>query len=213
MAVVRRSEAMSDVRRPETDDIRRMPSVVMPDFKYEFHDLANDFEMIKGQEFENLKADIKEKGILNPIVLYDDGTGLKILDGRNRWTAAKAAGHVFKSPDYKIFTGTLEQAEAFVNSVNTKRRHMTSEMISLYLMKVIQRYPKYNNNQVGLMTGHSHNTVGKARDRLLNPNKIDPKMLKDFEDFKKKFGTKWPEHMKLDFVRYFEPDIRQMLGL
>lgn len=109
--------------------------------------------------------------------------------------------------DYEIFTGTLEQAEAFVNSINNKRRHMSSAMIQAYLTKVIQRYPRMKDREIERMTGHSHVTVGKTRYKLVNPDMIDARTLKEFDEFKKKFAQKWPEYLRVQFVRYFENDI------
>jgi hypothetical protein len=196
-----------------SEPIRRdLPPTILPNLTYPAHYLADDFPMIEGKDFDDLVADIKDKGILNPIVLYDDGSGLKILDGRNRYRAAKTAGVTFTVKDYKTFTGTLEEAEAFVNSINNKRRHMNSMAIQAYLGKVIQRYPKLTNREIERMTGHSHVTVGKVKDKLVNPDKINPTTLKEFEGFKRKF-EKWPEYLQSQFVRYYENEIRGILGL
>jgi hypothetical protein len=194
------------VRRRDTS----IPPASTADFKYVAHYLADDFDMIKGREFDDLVADIKENGIHYPITLYDDGSGLKILDGRNRYAAATAAGHKFVASNFKTFTGSLQEAEAYVNSVNNKRRHQSSKQIEAYIQKVIQRYPKASNREIERITGHSHVTVGKARQKLTNPYK---KEREDMEKFKKTFDQKWPHEVKLEFVKHFENDIREMLGL
>ena len=51
------------------------------------HKYADLFPMIEGEALDALIADIKEHGQRESIVLFDD----KILDGRNRWRACKAA--------------------------------------------------------------------------------------------------------------------------
>jgi hypothetical protein len=72
------------------------------------HPLANMFPMIEGQAFEELKRDIVAQGILEPIRLYQG----MILDGRNRYAAAKAVGYKFSLDNFVQWEGTLAEAEA-----------------------------------------------------------------------------------------------------
>ena len=53
------------------------------------HPVAALFPMLAGDELEELAADIKARGLLQPIVLDAEG---RILDGRNRLAACKIAG-------------------------------------------------------------------------------------------------------------------------
>jgi hypothetical protein len=121
--------------------------------EYPAHELANVFDMIKGAELEELKADIKQNGILQPITLYDDGSGLKILDGRNRYAAARAVGHAFTPANFKEFKGTLKEAEAYANSVNVKRRHLTNAQKQAYVRNLIAKYPNDSNRQIARVCG------------------------------------------------------------
>jgi N6-adenosine-specific RNA methylase IME4/ParB-like chromosome segregation protein Spo0J len=82
----------------------------------EFHSLANLFPLIEGQEFEALVADVREHGVREPVVLFEG----KILDGRNRYRAAQAAGVEF---DIREFDG--DDALGFVISLNLHRRHLS----------------------------------------------------------------------------------------
>jgi len=65
--------------------------LTQPIREYEFHPLADMFPLIEGEDFDQLVEDIGNRGILSPIILYEG----KILDGRNRYRAAKEAGHKF----------------------------------------------------------------------------------------------------------------------
>ena len=45
---------------------------------FEFHEIADLFPLMEGKGYEELKADIAEHGVREPITLWED----KILDGR-----------------------------------------------------------------------------------------------------------------------------------
>src|SRR5260370_1820078 len=102
----------------DTDRRERMPVTPKleptPTFEYVAHPLAATFPMIEGAAFAELKADILNHGIQEPIRLYQG----MILDGRNRFAAAKAAGYQFTPKDFREWTGTLVEAEAWVISTN-----------------------------------------------------------------------------------------------
>ena len=85
----------------------------VPDFTY--HALADVFPLIAGADFDGLVADIKAHGVREPIWLFDG----QVLDGRNRYRAALAAG-------VECPTRTYDGADpvAFVISANLKRRHL-----------------------------------------------------------------------------------------
>ena len=72
---------------------------------------------MEGREFDDLVADIKVHGLIEPIVIYQN----KILDGRNRYRACEAAGVNYRA-------NTIIETEfdrlSFVISCNLKRRHL-----------------------------------------------------------------------------------------
>jgi len=73
---------------------------------------------LASHEFEALKADIKLRGVLQPILIDEDGN---ILDGHHRYL-------IDKNAETKVISG-LSEAEkiAFVLSSNNKRRNLTPE--------------------------------------------------------------------------------------
>jgi N6-adenosine-specific RNA methylase IME4 len=99
----------------------------------EFHTLANLFPLIEGDEFDALVADVKEKGLLDKIVLLDGA----ILEGRNRYRACLKAELISLGGDphdRRFFVDfnkenfgveTVERGPlAFVISKNLTRRHL-----------------------------------------------------------------------------------------
>jgi hypothetical protein len=83
----------------------------------EFHEIANVFPLMQGEDYDQLVADIRAHGLLHTITLYED----KILEGRNRYRACQDAG---VTPDYIEFTG--DDPLQFVWSENVVRRHLTA---------------------------------------------------------------------------------------
>jgi N6-adenosine-specific RNA methylase IME4 len=90
----------------------------------EFHEVANIFPLMQGDEFEALKADIASNGQREPIWLHTDGS---IIDGRNRYRACMDLDiqPVFRTWDGK---GSLV---AFVVSLNLHRRHLDAGQRSM----------------------------------------------------------------------------------
>lgn len=51
------------------------------------HPLADLVPLLEGAPFDELVEDIRARGLVHPVVVFEG----KILDGRNRWRACKAA--------------------------------------------------------------------------------------------------------------------------
>lgn len=101
------------------------------EFEYEFHSIANIFPLIDGQELEDLIADIKKNGLLQPIILYEN----KVLDGRNRYIACKKANI---TPRFKQYDKEISPLD-YVIAENLHRRHLSSGQkaeIGLELLKI-----------------------------------------------------------------------------
>lgn len=88
--------------------------------RLEFHPISNLFRLMEGESLEELVADIRHKGLLQPVILFEG----KILDGRNRYRACKLAGVQAK---FEQFKGTPEEAVDRVWSLNIPRRHLTAD--------------------------------------------------------------------------------------
>ena len=169
---------------------------------YDAHPLAATFPMITGTAFEELKADIRNHGILEPIRLYQG----MILDGRNRYAAAKAVGHQFTAKDFKEWNGTLAEAEAWVISTNFHRRQLTNAQKQEVIQKMIGKNPKLGDREIARLCGVSHSTVGAARERLSSSPEV-----RRYEQFNKDW-TKLSDQQSSAFVREFASDLRFLLA-
>jgi ParB-like chromosome segregation protein Spo0J len=84
--------------------------------------------MIEGEQLEQLKNDIKEHGLLQPIVLYEG----KILDGRNRYTACKQLGI---EPKIEEYSGS--KPLEYVISLNLQRRHLKADQRAVLAQEIV----------------------------------------------------------------------------
>jgi hypothetical protein len=91
--------------------------------KLEFHRLADEFPLCSDEEAKELARDIKKRGMIEPIVIYEG----KILDGRNRYNACKIAGYSLGPDDVVQFEEWYpgDDPLLFVFSKNMHRRHLT----------------------------------------------------------------------------------------
>jgi ParB-like chromosome segregation protein Spo0J len=87
----------------------------------EYHPLANIVPLMEGATFDGLVADIKANGVRDPLVMFED----MLLDGRNRWRAAEAAGVTVTAKNVRQFDPKKDgNPVAWVISKNLQRRHL-----------------------------------------------------------------------------------------
>jgi hypothetical protein len=109
--------------------------------KLEFHELANEFPLIEGEELQKIAEGIKHNGfLLEPITLLDG----KVLDGRNRYNAAKQAGYALKPEDVEQFAERYpgQDPVEFVIAKNLHRRHLTEDQRAMIAAKLYAKLPK-----------------------------------------------------------------------
>ncbi len=110
------------LEKPE-DEFRRSH----PMAKLEYHPLANLFPMITDpKQLAVFRASIAADGVCKPVVLLDG----KILDGRNRYEAAIAAGQSIDEIPTRDFGSTHLDGDdplRFVMRENAERRHLTDD--------------------------------------------------------------------------------------
>jgi N6-adenosine-specific RNA methylase IME4 len=110
-----------------------------------FHQLAKIFPPMRSEEFAELLHDVRQHGVREKITILDG----KILDGRNRYTAALKAG-ILKDDDrpadcagifYKFVREVDGDPLAFVISRNLKRRHLNDDQRRMVAARLVNMGP------------------------------------------------------------------------
>lgn len=92
------------------------------------HPAADLFPMVEGDELQELCADIKERGLQQPIVIWRDGT---VLDGRNRLIACYRTNQEVVLERYEG-----DDPVQFSLSANLHRRHLNAGQRAVVALKV-----------------------------------------------------------------------------
>ncbi len=142
------------------NDITKLPTAAIL-YEYEFHELAKRFPMMEGEEYEALIHSIERQGLLNPITLYQG----KILDGRNRFRAAKAARYNFTARDFVELRSGADPND-FVISTNAQRRHLSADQKRDLVIQIMREMPDASDRQIAKLTGVDNKTVGNYRRAL-----------------------------------------------
>lgn len=128
-----------------------------------FHEYANLFPMMDGQAFRDLVEDVRSNGVREPVVFIDN----TILDGRNRYMAARECGIEYPRTEY-----AGADPLGFVISTNLRRRHLTESqraMVAARLARMPAHRPEKGANlhpsaeDAGRMLNVSERTVKAAK--------------------------------------------------
>lgn len=92
------------------------------------HPAAELFPLLRAPEFNALVADIREHGLMEPIVLDVDGN---LIDGRNRARACEQLGIV---PECKVYEG--DDVWQYVVSQNLHRRHLSDSQRAMIAAQI-----------------------------------------------------------------------------
>ena len=84
----------------------------------EFHPVADIFPAMSDAEFRELVEDIREHGQREPVWILEDK---RVIDGKHR---VKACVELGRSVEARVYHGSETSVEAFVVSLNLKRRHL-----------------------------------------------------------------------------------------
>jgi hypothetical protein len=137
---------------------------------HETHPAADLFPLVEGAEFDALVADVKQRGLRNPVVLFNG----RLLDGRNRLRACLAAD---VEPRFVHFSGSDADAWGEVWSQNSERRHLAAPWKAAIRLRFdneirdLRERVAENANAArsAALAGKSNNPSGKARSKTLTP--------------------------------------------
>jgi ParB-like chromosome segregation protein Spo0J len=120
-------------------------------------------------EFEALKADIAQRGVVVPIDIDEHGD---ILDGHHRYRAW-AELHKNEPPPTIVRAGLSEQEKrAFARKNNILRRHLSREQIRRLIAEQLKDSPEWADNRIAEDLGVDGKTVGSVRDDLESTSEI-----------------------------------------
>lgn len=108
-------------------DLRPLRVEACPPHPMLYHELACLFPMLDNAALADLTEDIRANGVREPIVLYEG----KILDGRNRYHAAREIGATYPVAEY-VGADPL----GYVVSLNLKRRHLNESQRAMVAAKL-----------------------------------------------------------------------------
>jgi ParB-like chromosome segregation protein Spo0J len=114
------------------------------------------------EQFEALKADIEERGVLTPIDVDEHGY---ILDGHHRYRACLELG-VTDFPTIVRPGMSEEERRMFARKSNMLRRHLSREQVRQLVAEQLKDTPNWANNRIASSLGVDGKTVRTLRDEL-----------------------------------------------
>ena len=145
------------------------------------HEYADAFPMATDGEIQQMAADIKERGLLNPIITLDG----RILDGRNRARACELAD---VTPDYTEYSGTDPLGD--VVAWNLHRRQLTTSQraeVARTLKPMYEEQAKARQIELGKSHGDPlkanlpQGSTGQSRDQAAAAVGVSGRTVQDAE--------------------------------
>ena len=123
------------------------------------------------QELEQLKANIDEEGILDPILYWNDGKKDIVIDGMTRYGIAQAGNLAFDTKEI-VIEGGIEAVEEWIWKHQTGRRNMARE-------KIGEWYNSIKTSRGGDHTSKGTNgTLSDAAEKIAEIAGVSPRTVK-----------------------------------
>lgn len=125
------------------------------------------YQLLQGlppSQYRLLVADIRERGVLVPIEIDEEG---EILDGHHRYSACIEIGIDPNEIPTIVRTGFTElEKRSHARSLNAMRRQLTRKQRRMLIEQELIDNPSQSNNSVAKRLGVSDMTVANVRTRL-----------------------------------------------
>lgn len=123
---------------------------------------------LSADEYQDLFEDIKENGVLVPILVDEDEV---VIDGHHRSKIAAELG--IPCPE-EIITGKSEaEKRGMAFGLNLKRRHLNREQRRALIAESLKADPQLSNREHAQRVGTSHAQVGRVRRELEDAGEVD----------------------------------------
>lgn len=151
----------------------------MPDidiFALPVHPAADIFPMLSDEELDDLAADIKANGLLQPIVVSKVNDEWMLIDGRNRREACRRA-KVQPGPDQLVGLNGADPV-SYVLSANVHRRHLNAGQKAMAVAMIRPEPAKGGRGQKSPLNGEfSHQYLSRARAVLRHSPELARKVI------------------------------------
>lgn len=135
------------------------------------HPLQREFyEPLRGDEWREFYGDIDQRGITQPIIV-SSRDGFTVVDGHQRFYAAKELGLEAVPAIVRAFADELEEARWMVGN-NDRRRHESAEKIANRAEYFLRKFSQKSNRVVAQMAQVSKDTVRRQREKLEGAGEI-----------------------------------------
>ena len=119
---------------------------------------------LSGDEYEELKADIAERGVMVPIEFDEAGN---VLDGHHRLRVCEELG--IKEYPKVIRVGLSEEDKRLhARKLNMARRHLTQEQRREMIKRQLLETPEKSDRQISAGLGVDRRTVDRIREQMVD---------------------------------------------
>lgn len=151
-----------------------MPTVNEYDYGMPVHPVCDLFPLMSADELTKLESDIRNHGLMNPVVVHDG----QLVDGRNRVLASKAAGVTLRCIEWRNIYKGDEPLSRWIWSINGERLTTDQYVATEIALRAFEEQEAARLRQTSVLMksagpGRGHETVGVDSAPTVLQNKRD----------------------------------------